>query len=75
MNWRVVYNDQTQRYRIESKRWWGWEFIVDADSDNYLSFSSCIEARNWVCQRMTAYERPARRWRVLTICDCPKSSV
>jgi hypothetical protein len=71
MNWRVVYNDQTQRYRLEIRRWWGWDFVADRGRGDYLSFDSYAAARNWGCRHLRPPRQPGRRWRVLSICDCP----
>ena len=65
--YRVVFNDQSGRYRVERKGWLGWSFVQD-ESGDYLGFETLEQARAWVrenkhCQGTTE----PRRWRVV---DC-----
>jgi hypothetical protein len=73
MNWRVVYNDQTRRYRLEIRRWWGWDFVTDSVDGRYLDFDSYADARSWACRHLRPRRQQGRRWRILDICDCPET--
>jgi hypothetical protein len=66
--YRVVFNDQSGRYRVERKGWLGWGFVQD-ESGDYLGFETLEQARAWVrenkqCQGTTG----PRRWRVVDCC-------
>lgn len=75
MNWRVVYNAQTERYRIELRRWWGWDFVANQTTGAYVAFDDYAAAGDWACRRLVRKDRHSRRWRALSICDCHSSSV
>ena len=68
MKWRIVVNDQSGRYRIEIRRWWGWEFALDQRDGGYLSFNSYELARNWACDRFKRSVAGYRRWRIVDLC-------
>ena len=71
MNWRIVVNDQSGRYRIETRHWWGWEFVTDEDGQ-YLSFDDCEQAKRWACQHLRRRDPGYRRWRIVDWCKkCP----
>jgi len=71
MNWRIVYNNQTHRYRIEKKRWWGWDFVADDSAGDYISFSDLAAAKRWACQHLgQRIQRPCR-WQIVDASGCP----
>jgi len=74
MDWRIVYNEQTRRYRIETRRWWGWDFVPDDASDAYRSFTEFEAARRWACRHLGGQTQRSRRWRVVDVCRCPGST-
>lgn len=67
-DFRIVFNEQTGRYRVEQRRWWGWDFVRDPAGEGYLTFESLAGARRFVCGHL--FGRPAanRRWRVVDPC-------
>lgn len=69
MNWRIVYNEQTKRYRIQCKRWWGFDFVLNPTTGAYLSFADCEAARNWACRNLKRNDQRQRRWRVMSACE------
>lgn len=74
MNWRIVYNEQTLRYRIERRRWWGWDFVADEAVGSYLSFSDLAAAKRWGCRHLGQQSQRPRRWQVVDYCRCPFST-
>lgn len=65
--YRVVFNDQTGRYRVERKGWFGWSFVED-EAGNYLGFETVEQARAWVRNHSTCAGSGPRRWRVVGCC-------
>ena len=67
---RIVFNEQTRRYRIEQRRWWGWDFVRD-EAGEYATFDDCEQARRHLCLELPARRGRFRRWRVLDLCHRP----
>ena len=74
MNWRIVYNKETRRYRIEQKRWWGWDFVVNASAGEYISFTDLADAKRWACHHLGQQRQTAQRWQVVDASGCPSSA-
>lgn len=72
---RIVFNDQTDLYRVERRRWWGWSSVLDSSGEHYASFECCEDAREFVCKHMQRKNSSHRRWKVIGICGafCPEA--
>lgn len=66
--YRVVFNDQSGRYRIERKGWFGWNFVQD-ESGDYLGFGTLEQARVWVSEHNDCVGKGPRRWRIVDCCS------
>ena len=66
---RIVFNEQTGRYRIESRRWWGWSFVLDPSGEHYATFERYEDARRFVCDQLRPKRVSQRRWRVVDLCS------
>lgn len=75
MFWRILVNDQTARYRVEIRRWWGWEFVLEGGGQDYRTFETAEEARRWACENLSRSNDRHRRWRVIDLCcrPCPSN--
>lgn len=70
MGFRIVHNQQTNRYRVEKRGFFGWNFVADPSGGDYLSFTDAESARAWICRQTTRRDADAnRRWKVVTDCD------
>lgn len=71
-DYRIVFNEQTECYRVERRGWLGWSFVMNAAGDDYVSFSRYADARRFVC-RATRHRRYGgqRRWKVVDLCSRP----
>lgn len=67
-DYRIVYNEQTARYRIERRGWAGWTFVTADRGSNYLTFDSYEAARRFVCERCRPTRGEGRRWKVVDPC-------
>lgn len=65
--YRIVYNDQSGRYRIERKGMLGWNFVEDEAGD-YLSLDTLEQARAWIREHAECSGTGPRRWRVVDCC-------
>ena len=69
MTFRIVHNQQTHRYRVEKRGFFGWNFVTDPITGDYLSFTDTDAARAWICQQIRRGSDQNRRWKVVTECD------
>ena len=66
---RIVHNAQTDTYRIEKRSFFGWNFVAEQDTGNYLQFDDLQSAQQWLANACTTgRNQAARRWRVVTAC-------
>ena len=72
-DYRIVFNEETRRYRVERRRWWGWNFLMDAAGEDYATFADFDSARRFACAQSGQRQTAPRRWKVVGICDriCP----
>lgn len=63
MKLRIVYNEFSDQYRIERKRWWGWSFISEPGGVHYLAFDTLESAEDWLERCFKNQTRDSRRWR------------
>lgn len=68
MNCRIVFNEQTERYRIERRGLLGWNFVTDEASGKYLSFADLADAKAWVRDHASDQSPNHRRWKVIYVC-------
>jgi len=73
MNWRIVHNEQTGLYRIERRRWWGWDFVPDTATGDYMNFNDFESARRWGCRNLVCDHQRSRRWQIVDTCNCPSA--
>lgn len=71
--YRIVYNEQTKRYRVERRSWFGWTFLLDDAGAEYATFESCEAARRFACLRQRRQKVQRRRWQVIDLCGAPCS--
>lgn len=69
MMYRIVYNEQTHCYRVESHGIIGWNFVSDPKTDDYLGFDDMNAARDWIKQHSETREDSSRRWKVVSVCS------
>lgn len=67
--YRIVVNEQTDKFRIERRGWWTWGFVMNDSKDDYATFDSYEAARDYVCKHLLRQQSGWRRWRVLGPCD------
>ena len=72
-DYRIVFNVQTARYRIERRRLWGWTFVMTDDGRDYLGFDRYVDAREHLCRRLRRSDDAQRRWRVVDPCGCEQA--
>lgn len=65
--YRVVFNEQSGRYRVERKGLLSWSFVEDQNGD-YLAFETLEAARAWVREHAKCGDTGPRRWRVVDCC-------
>ena len=65
--YRIVHNEVTELFRVEKRGLLGWEFVIDSETRDYLSFGDLDSAKCWVRDHTEA-ATDARRWRVVTDC-------
>jgi hypothetical protein len=73
-DYRIVHNAQTGRYRIEQRRWWGWDFVLDPTGTHYVTFESLDEARGFACRALAGKPPANRRWKVISPCCEPPAA-
>ena len=66
--YRVVYNEQTDTYRVEKRGLLGWSFVSDPQTGNYLGFDDADKACRWVRRKTRRDEGYSRRWKVVSEC-------
>jgi len=66
--YRIVFNEQSGRYRVERHGWAGWTFVTADSGEDYLTFDSYEAARRFVCARRRTGHDTGRRWRVVDLC-------
>jgi hypothetical protein len=71
--YRIVYNEQTERYRIEQRGWAGWTFVLDEAGAEYATFDSFEAARRFACVQQRRQKTHRRRWRIVDLCGTPFS--
>lgn len=74
-DYRIVFNEQTARYRVEKRGWTGWTFVTANRGCDYLTFDSYEAARRFVCGRQRPKPDSGRRWRVVDPCDAERRRV
>lgn len=67
-DYRIVYNEQTARYRVEKRGLMGWSFVTANRGGDYLTFDSCEAARRYICTRRRRLRDSGRRWKVVDPC-------
>jgi hypothetical protein len=67
-DYRIVFNKQTGRYRVEKRGWAGWSFVTAERGGDYLTFDSCEAARRFICARRRPRRDVGRRWQVVDLC-------
>lgn len=68
MQHRIVYNEQTHNYRVEAHGFFGWNFVTDPNTGDYLDFQSMESARAWIKQHAKAGDEDSR-WKVVSVCN------
>jgi hypothetical protein len=67
-DYRIVFNAQTSRYRVERRRLWDWAFVMDESGEDYATFATYGDARRFLCARRNAASTSKRRWQVVDSC-------
>ena len=67
-DYRIVYNEQTGRYRIDRRGWLGWSFVMSPSGDDYASFDSYHEACRFACKLQVQGMDRHRRWKIIGPC-------
>lgn len=67
--YRIVHNEQTGAYRVERRGLFGWGFVTDPQSGDYLAFADLDAARSWVRIRQHPGKAGWRRWKVVSDCS------
>ena len=70
-DYRIVYNEQTDLYRVERRGWAGWSFVMDKTVGDYATFRSCQAAKRFICRRQRGRPASSRRWQVVDGCRRP----
>ena len=68
-DYRIVFNAQTARYRVERRRLWDWAFVMDELGEDYVTFDSYDDAQRFICARRSSESSPDRRWQVVDTCS------
>lgn len=68
--YRIVHNEQTNKYRVEKRGLLGWAFVNDPQTGDYLGFDKVDEARRWVKNHIRRDNQSTRRWKVVSDCNC-----
>lgn len=66
--YRILHNQQTSSYRIEKRGFFGWNFVLEQGSGDYLQFEDLASARRWVAAAIESRRKPDRRWNVVSEC-------
>ena len=66
--YRIVHNQQTSAYRVEKKGFFGWNFVQDPDTGDYLRFADADAACRWIELQNPRKRDTARRWQVVSEC-------
>ena len=66
--YRIVHNALTDSYRIEKLGFFGWSFVIDRRTGDYLQFDILDPAREWVEDARAKRSNRARRWKVVDEC-------
>lgn len=66
--YRIVHNEQTSSYRVEKRGFFGWNFVTDPDSSDYLRFDDVEAACRWINARSRPAVADTRRWKVVSEC-------
>lgn len=69
MQHRIVHNEQTDNFRVEAHGFFGWNFVTDPDTGDYLDFQSMASARQWINQHVRANVDDDSRWKVVSVCN------
>jgi len=67
--YRIVYNEQTDTYRVEKRGLLGWAFVNDPQTGDYLSFHDIGKARHWVKNKVRRNDENNRRWKIVAECN------
>lgn len=65
---RIVYNEQTSTYRIEKRGLFGWNFVIDQATSDYLRFDDIDAACRWIDANTVESASVSRRWKVVNEC-------
>ena len=65
--YRIVYNTQTDAYRVEKRGVFGWSFVMRPDRNDYRDFDSFESACRWI-QRKSEPANSTRRWKIVSDC-------
>lgn len=67
-DYRIVYNEETERYRVEKRGLTGWHFLMNKQGDDYATFVEYEDARCFACRHRSKRSLIPRRWRILDMC-------
>jgi hypothetical protein len=65
--YRRVHNERSGRFRVEKRGLFGWNFVTDPRSGDYLDFGERQQAHDWICDH-TRTSGKQRRWQVVRDC-------
>ncbi|HOP17232.1 MAG: hypothetical protein H6956_00700 [Chromatiaceae bacterium] len=68
--YRIVHNEQTGLYRVEKRGLFGWAFISDQRTGDYLGFADVESARAWIKSATKGKDSDSKRWKVVSDCNC-----
>ena len=66
--YRIVHNDHTGLFRDEKRGGFGWNFVTDPHTGDYLGFTDADTARVWICDRTRVSDNAKRRWKIASDC-------
>ncbi len=66
--YRIVHNALTKSYRVEKLGFFGWSFVIEQGTGDYLQFDDLDAVRKWVADARAKRNDSARRWKVVTEC-------
>ncbi|MCB1802671.1 MAG: hypothetical protein KDI82_13350 [Gammaproteobacteria bacterium] len=74
-DYRIVFNEHTEKYRVERRGLFGWQFVMDQSGTDYLTFDSRETAQQYVCatRQVGAGRQSQRRWQVVDTCCAPST--
>ena len=69
MDFREVFNKETGMFRVEQRHFFGWSFVTEPATGDYMNFNSHEEAEHWICENTDHNKQRNRRWRVVDTCS------